>query len=139
MKLEEFLNDRRIRFDVLRHDDTFDSQHLAESVHVSGRQIAKTVLLRMDHGYHYAVAILPATHLIDLEAVAKLLGGARMELATEYEIAHAAPIAKQAFCLRSARCMGWRPCSTNRSAMPSKSSSKPTAIMKRSAWPAKIS
>jgi Ala-tRNA(Pro) deacylase len=91
MKLEEFLNDRRIRFDVLRHDDTFDSQHLAESVHVSGRQIAKTVLLRMDHGYHYAVAILPATHLIDLEAVAKLLGGARMELATEYEIAQRCP------------------------------------------------
>lgn len=90
-KLQDFLNDRRIRFDVLKHDDTFDSQHLAESVHVSGRQIAKTVLLRMDHGYHYAVAILPATHLIDLEAVAKLLGGARMELATEYEIAQRCP------------------------------------------------
>jgi Ala-tRNA(Pro) deacylase len=45
----------------------------------------------MDHGYHYAVAILPATHLIDLDAVSRLLGGARMELATEYEIAQRCP------------------------------------------------
>ncbi len=91
MKLQDYLHDREIPFDVLRHEDTFDSQHLAEAVHVSGRQVAKTVLLRMDHGYQYAVAILPATHLIDLEAVERLLGGARMELATEYEIAQRCP------------------------------------------------
>ena len=89
--MQEYLLDRQVHFDVLRHDDTFDSQHLAEAVHVSGRQVAKTVLLRMDHGYHYAVAILPATHLIDLEAVGQILGGARMELATEYEIAQRCP------------------------------------------------
>lgn len=91
MKLQDYLQDRHVSFDVLRHEDTFDSQHLAESVHVSGRQVAKTVLLRMDHGYQYAVAILPATHLIDLEAVGRLLGGARLELATEYEIAQRCP------------------------------------------------
>jgi Ala-tRNA(Pro) deacylase len=91
MKLQDYLHDRQIPFDVLHHEDTFDSQHLAEAVHVSGRQVAKTVLLRMDHGYQYAVAILPATHLIDLEAVGRLLGGARMELATEYEIAQRCP------------------------------------------------
>ncbi len=91
MNLQDYLLDRRVPFDVLRHEDTFDSQHLAEAVHVSGRQVAKTVLLRMDHGYHYAVAILPATHLIDLDAVGRLLGGARMELATEYEIAQRCP------------------------------------------------
>ncbi|HEY2827070.1 MAG TPA: YbaK/EbsC family protein [Pirellulales bacterium] len=91
MKLEDYLSDRRVPFDVLRHDDTYDSQHLAEAVHVTGRQVAKTVLLRMDHGYHYAVVILPATHLIDLDAVGQLLGGARMELATEYEIAQRCP------------------------------------------------
>ena len=91
MKLQEYLTDRQVTFDVLEHDDTFDSQHLAQSVHVSGRQVAKTVLLRMDHGYRYAVAILPATHLIDLEAAGRILGGARMELATEYEIAQRCP------------------------------------------------
>jgi Ala-tRNA(Pro) deacylase len=91
MKVHEYLNDRHVNFNVLPHDDTFDSQHLAEAVHVSGRQVAKTVLLRMDHGYRYAVAILPAPHVIDLEAVGEILGGARMELATEYEIGQRCP------------------------------------------------
>ncbi len=50
MRVLEYLNDRHVNFNVLPHDDTFDSQHLAEAVHVSGRQVAKTVLLRMDTG-----------------------------------------------------------------------------------------
>jgi Ala-tRNA(Pro) deacylase len=91
MKVHDYLNDRRVNFNVLPHDDTFDSQHLAEAVHVSGRQVAKTVLLRMDHGYRYAVAILPATHVIDLDALGEIVGGARMELATEYEIGQRCP------------------------------------------------
>src|SRR5262249_32776919 len=91
MKLQEYLADHQVPFDVMLHHDTYDSQHLAQAVHVPGRRVAKTVLLRMDHGFHYAVAILPATHLIDLEAAGKILGGARMELATEIEIAQRCP------------------------------------------------
>lgn len=91
MKVQTFLHDRHVNFEMLRHDETFDSQHLAEAIHVSGRRVAKTVLLRMDHGYQYAVAILPATHLIDLDAVGQILGGAKMELATELEIAQCCP------------------------------------------------
>jgi Ala-tRNA(Pro) deacylase len=91
MKMQEFLADRQVHFDVLEHEATFDSQHLAQAVHVSGRRVAKTVLLRADHGYRYAVAIVPATHLIDLDAVSQILGGANVELATEYEIAQRCP------------------------------------------------
>jgi len=91
MKMQEFLADRQVHFDVLEHEATFDSQHLAQAVHVSGRRVAKTVLLRTDHGYRYAVAIVPATHLIDLDAVSRILGGANVELATEYEISQRCP------------------------------------------------
>jgi Ala-tRNA(Pro) deacylase len=76
---------------VLAHDDTYDSQHLAQAVHVPGRLVAKTVLVRMDHGYRFAVAVLPATHLVDLSAVGRIFGGASAELATEYEIAQHCP------------------------------------------------
>jgi Ala-tRNA(Pro) deacylase len=91
MRVQDYLLDRRVAFDVLSHEDTFDAQHLAEAVHITGKRVAKTVLLRMDHGYHYAVAILPSTHLIDLEAVGRLMGGSHMELATEVEIAQRCP------------------------------------------------
>jgi Ala-tRNA(Pro) deacylase len=91
MKVADYLTDRHIHFEMMRHDETFDSQHLAQAVHVSGRRVAKTVLLRMDHGYKYAVAILPASHLIDLDAAGHVLGGAKMELATEIEIDQRCP------------------------------------------------
>ena len=91
MNLTKFLRDQCVDFSVLAHDDTFDSQHLAQAVHVPGRSVAKTVLVRMDHGFRFAVAVLPATHLVNLEALSRMLGGAHAELATEYEIAQHCP------------------------------------------------
>jgi Ala-tRNA(Pro) deacylase len=91
MNLTKFLREQRVEFSVLAHDDTFDSQHLAQAVHVPGRMVAKTVLVRMDHGFRFAVAVLPATHLVNLESLSRMLGGAHTELATEYEIAQHCP------------------------------------------------
>src|SRR5262245_5211258 len=87
MKVQDFLSDREVEFDTLPHEETFDSQHLAQALHVSGREVAKTVLLRLDHGFRYAVALVPAMHRVDLEAASHVLGGAHTELATEMEMA----------------------------------------------------
>ncbi len=108
MKVLEYLNDRHVNFNVLPHDDTFDSQHLAEAVHVSGRQVAKTVLLRMDHGYRYAVAILPASYVIDLAAIGEILGGAGWSWPPNTKSGNAAPIAKWEFYRRLDRCTVWK-------------------------------
>ncbi len=120
------------------HEDTFDSQHLAEAVHVSGRQVAKTVLLRMDHGYQYAVAILPATHLIDLEAVGRLLGGARMELATEYEIAQRCPDCETGVLPPFGSVYGLETLLDESLRNANKLCSKRTRIRKPFAWPEQI-
>jgi len=91
MNLTKYLREQRVDFSVLEHDDTYDSQHLAQAVHVPGRSVAKTVLVRMDHGYRFAVAVLPATHLVNLETLSRMLGGAHTELATEYDIGQRCP------------------------------------------------
>ena len=49
---------------------------------------------------------------------AEFWAGPKMELATELEIAQRCPDCETAYCRRSARCMGWKQCWTNRSAMP---------------------
>src|SRR5690606_21904109 len=59
------------------------AQSLAHAVHVSGNEVAKTVLLRC--GRDYALAVLPATHTVDLQAVQQLLGRGPVALATEAE------------------------------------------------------
>ena len=46
MNIPDFLRQEKVKFEVIPHGDTYDAQHLAQAVHVSGRLVAKTVLLR---------------------------------------------------------------------------------------------
>ena len=67
MNVREFLQQHDIVYEVLEHQATYDAQRLAHAVHVSGKEVAKTVLLRVDDGY--ALAILPATRSVDVSRV----------------------------------------------------------------------
>jgi Ala-tRNA(Pro) deacylase len=91
MNVQEFLTERRVIYDAISHRDTYDAQRLAQTLHVPGHEVAKTVLLRADGGYTYFVCVLPATKTIDLERVSAALGGSRIELATEIEIMQHCP------------------------------------------------
>jgi len=91
MNLVEYLTKSKVPFQLVPHTETFDAQRLAQSVGVSGHQVAKTVLLRADGDYTYVVAVLPADRNIDLRRLSQLLGGARVELATELEVAEHCP------------------------------------------------
>jgi Ala-tRNA(Pro) deacylase len=91
MRLQEYLKQHDVSFDVVTHPKTFDAQHLAQAVHVPGQNVAKGVLLRVNHAYRYVLAVLPATHRIDLHQLSKSFGGAEVELATEVEIADRCP------------------------------------------------
>lgn len=91
MSIKHFLQRRHVPFEVLTHPEAYDAQHLAQALHTPGRAVAKTVLLRADHARHYIVAVLPATHRIDFEALGAFLGGTPPELATELEIAERCP------------------------------------------------
>ena len=91
MTVKQYLQEHHVPFEVLSHDQVFDAQHLAHAVHVPGREVAKTVLLRADHDYRFVAAVLPATHAIDFDALGKSLGGAAIELASEVEVAQHCP------------------------------------------------
>ena len=51
---------------------------------MSGRQVAKAVLVRS--GERYVLAVLPATCRINLERLAEILGGLPVRIATEDEV-----------------------------------------------------
>ena len=91
MSMKHFLQRRHVPFEVVAHPAAFDAQHLAHALHTPGREVAKTVLLRIDHGKRYFVAVVPSTHMIDLNELSAFLGGAVVELATEHEIAQRCP------------------------------------------------
>jgi Ala-tRNA(Pro) deacylase len=81
--LEKYLAARHVAYDVLVHEPTQTSMRTAQACHIPGRSLAKAVLLRDETGY--ALAILPASHHIQLADLKAQLGD-DVELANEGEI-----------------------------------------------------
>jgi Ala-tRNA(Pro) deacylase len=84
MKLDELLISRHISFQRLPHRRTYTANRMAQALHVKGREVAKSVLIRTGRGH--VLAVLPATHRIDLEQLREDLGEERVELAPEEEM-----------------------------------------------------
>jgi Ala-tRNA(Pro) deacylase len=91
MNVTKFLEEGRYEFERVPHRPTYSAQHLAHELHVRGREVAKTVLLRANGDYTFVVAVLPANKNIDFREASKLLGGAKVQLATEVDIAEHCP------------------------------------------------
>lgn len=47
-KLKAFLNGNRVKYVSIRHSPAYTAQEVAASTHISGRDIAKTVLLKTE-------------------------------------------------------------------------------------------
>ena len=91
MKIQQYLRDKHVPFEVLMHRATYDSQHMAHELHVSGHDVAKTVLLRWEDPSQFAVAVLPASRRLDLGKAAEALGTTKAELADEVELKQKCP------------------------------------------------
>jgi Ala-tRNA(Pro) deacylase len=88
MRVLQFLSEQHIDYQPLVHPPAFSSQKRAKHLGVSGRQVAKTVLLAGPRGY--LLAVLPATHQVDTERLAAEVGGP-IRLANEQEIGRVFP------------------------------------------------
>ena len=91
MDIESFLEKQRCQFERVPHQPTYSAQRLAHALHVPGREVAKTVLLRGGADGGFIVAVLPANRNIDFASASKLLGGGKLQLATEIEIGECCP------------------------------------------------
>jgi Ala-tRNA(Pro) deacylase len=82
--VDSYLSKSGVRYDVLAHTHTSNSSQSAQAAHIPGDRLAKSVLLQDDEGY--LMAIIPATHKVDLEALEEEFGRS-FELMHEDEIA----------------------------------------------------
>ena len=73
MRVPDFLVAQDVPFESLLHPPAFTAQKRARFLHLPGRQVAKGVLLHGPSGY--VLAVLPATHHVDSERLASVLGG----------------------------------------------------------------
>lgn len=87
MHIAQFLSEQRIAFESLLHPPAFTAQKRAKCLHIPGRQVAKSVLLV---GGGYFLAVLPATHVIDTQELARHLDRP-VRLADDRELAETFP------------------------------------------------
>ena len=88
-RLREFLDQRNVRYVSIRHSPAYTAQAIAHSAHISGKELAKSVMVKIDG--RLAMVVLPATHKVNLGALRDALGGENVELAEERDFLNAFP------------------------------------------------
>ena len=83
-RLQNYLDERRIDYTLINHPETFTAQETAQSAHIPGREIAKTVVVRIDGTA--AMVVQPATSKIHLGKLKKLTGAESVCLADEQDL-----------------------------------------------------
>ncbi len=82
-RLKEFLDGNHVKYVTVSHSRAFTAQDVAESAHVSGKELAKCVMVRIDG--RMAMVVVPAASRVDFDRL-KLAAGAKfVELANERE------------------------------------------------------
>lgn len=82
-KLKDFLDQNNIKYVTIRHSLAYTSQEIAASAHIKGKNLAKTVLVKING--KMAMAVLPATHKVDFDLFKKAIGYENVRLANEQE------------------------------------------------------
>jgi Ala-tRNA(Pro) deacylase len=82
-RLKDYLDEQRVPYATVRHSPTYSAQSTAAVTHTPGKELAKTVLLRLDG--ELAMAVVPASHRVELERLREAAGAEAVELATERE------------------------------------------------------
>lgn len=82
-KLKTFLDSHRVPYLTIHHSMAFTAQQIAASAHISGKEIAKTVMIKVDG--KMAMAVLPASFQVDFDLLKRTTGASKVELADERE------------------------------------------------------
>jgi Ala-tRNA(Pro) deacylase len=88
-KLRNYLDSHDVKYLVISHSLAFTAQGVAALAHVSGKKLAKTVIVKVDE--ILAMAVIPASFHVDLERLKRLTGAMIVSLATEREFKDAFP------------------------------------------------
>lgn len=82
-KLVEFLDSNNVRYVNVTHSTAFTAQDVAQSAHIPGKEMAKTVIVWMDGAM--AMVVLPASSMIDFTKLKEISQAKNVELASESE------------------------------------------------------
>lgn len=82
-KLIDYLDSNGVKYVTISHSPAYTAQKTAASAEISGKDLAKTVIVRMDN--KMAMAVLPASYKVDFKLLKEATGVGNVELAGEEE------------------------------------------------------
>jgi Ala-tRNA(Pro) deacylase len=84
-RLREFLDANGVKYEVTLHQVAYTSQEIAATSHISGKAIAKVVMVR--RGEALVMTVLPAACKVGTDRLERILGASRISIAREQEFA----------------------------------------------------
>lgn len=82
-RLQEYLDANHVRYEVLGHQEAYTAPEVAHALHVSGKMLAKVVIVKADE--RFVMAALPSNWQVDFPHLKEVLKARHVRLATEDE------------------------------------------------------
>ncbi len=80
-KVKDYLDNNNIKYVIISHSPAYTAMEVAASAHVSGNELAKTVMVKLDE--KMTMVVLPASYKIDFNQLKDESGAVTVQLAAE--------------------------------------------------------
>jgi Ala-tRNA(Pro) deacylase len=80
-KLKEFLDSQAVKYVRIAHSPAYTAREIAQSLHIRGSKVAKTVIVSIEG--KMAMAVLPANHSVNFDHFRSTIGRQDIKLASE--------------------------------------------------------
>ncbi len=80
-QIKAYLEEHGVSYETISYEHAFDAQHVAAAAHVSGKQMAKTVMVKLDD--RLVMAVVPANARVDFLHLQEATGTSLAALAKE--------------------------------------------------------
>ena len=82
-QLKEFLDREKVKYISIIHSTAYTAQEVAASAHITGKELAKTIIVELDG--EMAMVVLPANRKIVLQDLREVTGSDQVKFASEEE------------------------------------------------------
>ena len=82
-KLKSYLDENKIKYVTIKHSSAYTAQEIAALAHIPGKDLAKTVIIKING--KMAMAVLPASYKVSFDELKETLGMTEVRLAYEQE------------------------------------------------------
>jgi Ala-tRNA(Pro) deacylase len=83
-RIQTYLDSSNVPYEWLRHPQAFTAQEVAHALHLSGKRLAKTVVVKADT--RMVMVVLPASHRLVMSELRSVLEAREVHLVPEEEL-----------------------------------------------------